>query len=1096
MPIINPSNKSKSNSNIKSQEIESITIDSNTSNINKNIEKNVAVEDYDINFDLSNKSTSSYTIPSYSPKEIETFIEEETELINSEITFYEEQIKQNEELIEKLKYLQERTHFLEEEKRSIAVQYQYEYPDKNLDEIYELVLKDHKELNITCLEELETLRKELDLDELTLEKIKDFQTYEEFQTFIEEIENDIACFNSGIYKYNSYLKTLEYRYLNYNEDFQKYQIKDYEITKDNLIEVTYGNGSQAFKFSYSSYCKKFGYVDEFSFIASVQKYFPESKGLITINDELLTIEAMAKDGDEEYKKMYLYLYEKEGEKSAQEFLNAIQDEINNYGGKLKADEFLKNLEENPDKATEYINNYLAEVYKGTNDGIFNWIENVKNTIDVMFDNDDAYVYSMHEYETMYILQALKEKDYGLADENVYEISQSVGNMVPSIVISSVTGCPTLGAVSMGVPAGGSAAHQGLVEGYSRGQSITYGVLTGVSETCLERFLGGITGIGDVNVTSLKTLLQSMGKESVEESTQSYLDSAFRTGIFKEDYDFVGTSNDAFKSGIYGAISGGIINSAMAGINYGINKDSNIETNISSEINTIESIPFEALESILTEDGYIYLGHGTGRNGNSNDLVNTIFKEGLRTKDNSLYYTTLGLSVPSQKLISQYQELGIDVPTMQTLQEQLNNWSHLDSKKIILMKIPIEYINELADSGDLGGERYGAFMLQKTDENGKVTNYLDPKFIIGCYDVETETVILNKSFEKELSPATKNELEEKVTDLRNKVRERNNTFDILANEEVIEQEQYDGPVDEWGFPILGSLNEKESLTFDNSLDDFDWGLPETKINEDVSNILNDNVLTTMNQTVETVATIGVEVTENVNNLNKNIENTTNELSNFINEKGLIDVKILPLSSKEDVRIVQEKILNNEPLSLSERLKIRDSAVTTLDNVELYSDHMYRATSYNALLDYINSNAIRDNGQGKGFSAVNWYLGGTAKRYGKVIIETPANPNLFQLSDDYGGFLSGNPKVRQAHSSNENPVSFDKVTRIIFLDETGEKVLKVVEPNNSPNLIKEVELGNMLYEQDKLLKIKDKLGDSFDDERQQQLDEINKKIKKFI
>ena len=50
------------------------------------------------------------------------------------------------------------------------------------------------------------------LDELTLEKIKDFQTYEEFQTFIEEIENDIACFNSGIYKYNSYLKTLEYRY--------------------------------------------------------------------------------------------------------------------------------------------------------------------------------------------------------------------------------------------------------------------------------------------------------------------------------------------------------------------------------------------------------------------------------------------------------------------------------------------------------------------------------------------------------------------------------------------------------------------------------------------------------------------------------------------------------------------------------------------------------------------------------------------------------------------------------------------------------------------------------------------------------------------
>ena len=175
-----------------------------------------------------------------------------------------------------------------------------------------------------------------------------------------------------------------------------------------------------------------------------------------------------------------------------------------------------------------------------------------------------------------------------------------------------------------------------------------------------------------------------------------------------------------------------------------------------------------------------------------------------------------------------------------------------------------------------------------------------------------------------------------------------------------------------------------------------------------------------------------------------------------------------------------------------MKGRDSAVTKINDVDLYSDHMYRATSYDALIDYINNNAIRDNGQGKGYSAVNWYLGGTAKRYGKVVIETPADPNLFQLSDDYGGFLSGNPNVRQAHSSNINPVSFDKISRIIFLDDTGENVLKVVYPKNCTDLMSEVETGNLLYQQNHLLKAKNKLGDKLTSEMQSQLEEINKKL----
>ena len=55
---------------------------------------------------------------------------------------------------------------------------------------------------------------------------------------------------------------------------------------------------------------------------------------------------------------------------------------------------------------------------------------------------------------------------------------------------------------------------------------------------------------------------------------------------------------------------------------------------------------QALESILKDDKFLVLGHGTGRKGAGADVVKSIFENGLRTKDNSLYYTTIGLDIPS------------------------------------------------------------------------------------------------------------------------------------------------------------------------------------------------------------------------------------------------------------------------------------------------------------------------------------------------------------------------------------------------------------------------------------------------------------------
>lgn len=188
------------------------------------------------------------------------------------------------------------------------------------------------------------------------------------------------------------------------------------------------------------------------------------------------------------------------------------------------------------------------------------------------------------------------------------------------------------------------------------------------------------------------------------------------------------------------------------------------------------VTLEQLEPLLSESGYMCYGHGTGRKGNSDEVVDSIFNEGLRTKNNSLYYTTIGLSTPTPELKEQFKEIGMPEPTIEDLKKQFNNWQHQDSKKIIIARIPTEYINKAGDRSDLDGEMFGAFYTQKQQPNGQATNYLDSKFIIGCFDVDKQAVRLNKNFERTLTPETIEQLKEnykKTVEKTNARRERQN-----------------------------------------------------------------------------------------------------------------------------------------------------------------------------------------------------------------------------------------------------------------------------------------------------------------------------------
>lgn len=207
---------------------------------------------------------------------------------------------------------------------------------------------------------------------------------------------------------------------------------------------------------------------------------------------------------------------------------------------------------------------------------------------------------------------------------------------------------------------------------------------------------------------------------------------------------------------------------------------------------------EELKNIIQDNSYFYMGHGTGRNGNSSEIVQTIFDEGLRTKDNSLYYTTVGL----------------DTTNLERLKERLNNWQHLNSKKIIMIRIPIEYINIYGDTGDLNAERYGAFMLERENSQGKKIYYLNPKFIIGCYDVEKQLLKLNPNFEEKLTDQSIKELKENLKKAQDRAQERYNKIVFPFHKE----EQANNTFEEFIY---------DDFDWNNWSEDLDWNEEKSK-----------------------------------------------------------------------------------------------------------------------------------------------------------------------------------------------------------------------------------------------------------------------------
>lgn len=165
----------------------------------------------------------------------------------------------------------------------------------------------------------------------------------------------------------------------------------------------------------------------------------------------------------------------------------------------------------------------------------------------------------------------------------------------------------------------------------------------------------------------------------------------------------------------------------------------------------------------------------------------------------------------------------------------------------------------------------------------------------------------------------------------------------------------------------------------------------------------------------------------------------------------DVNLLELSSDKNLKVAQEKVLNNEPLTFKDKLILgRDHPVKEINGYKLKSDYAYRAVSQSTYEKYLELGFIYGFGEDDEYieyeengiiynnnKGVDWYLGGVCLKYGEVVIECPAYKEYFTLAYDNGCHLSYDPLVRHIKSSGfKNPVPIDLIKVIKHPDNSLE------------------------------------------------------------
>ena len=365
------------------------------------------------------------------------------------------------------------------------------------------------------------------------------QEYNPYQTFDEitnkvadarTLETDINTVNSQLYQLEQLQKLLPFTYVVDNSDFGNYMERDY-ASDSNIPNRLKENMSQ---------------------------------------EELA---------------IYIYLLEHNGKDKANEYIDAMEDQINQRIGMREAIEYIESMSENGFDAGDL----FKSAGVGFGDGTQNFFDGLKDFF--MADG----VMSAFEYEIMFKVSLLAngENEYNLnlteAERQIlafnYQSWQSIGNMwIPSALsFIPVVGKP-LSSSLLFMSSSGNATEGAMQQGADAFHAYLYGCMSGLSEVAFERMLGGIPGLSNMGESFLMNCLS----EGREEFLQEWIDAGLRYAILGEPINLDETMNNS----LYAALQGMAVSGLMQG-------GQKITFSIGGSILTLSGVDCETLTQLVS-----------------------------------------------------------------------------------------------------------------------------------------------------------------------------------------------------------------------------------------------------------------------------------------------------------------------------------------------------------------------------------------------------------------------------------------------------------------------------------------------------------------
>ena len=259
---------------------------------------------------------------------------------------------------------------------------------------------------------------------------------------------------------------------------------------------------------------------------------------------------------------YDYLLAKEGAESAQDYLDFLEPDLQTRQA---------------EPWTESLQSIQNPVGKAAAQGAFGFAAGVDRAMSgyQQLGKSEAIPTSAIQQTSQNI-----QRDMGEVGRVFYSAAENIGNMAPSILASSLLGgvgvapkvAQAAGSIAMGTSVGGNAYKQAIEDGYGQTQAAAYGTLVGVSETTLQSILGGIGALGGISEIKLVSKLSNIDNallrtaarfgvdlvgEISEEELQNYLEPAFRTILFGEDYD-APTIEEVIETALVTALTVGVM----------------------------------------------------------------------------------------------------------------------------------------------------------------------------------------------------------------------------------------------------------------------------------------------------------------------------------------------------------------------------------------------------------------------------------------------------------------------------------------------------------------------------------------------------------